>query len=108
MTPKSKYLLLVLLSLLCACATVDTFNKRVVVANATIEALATTTSTLLGAGKLEGPDAENVYNQLVQARNGIETIRSLRATVGSQESDKQLSIIIGTLNTINHYLESHQ
>lgn len=93
----------VLLCVLAACATVNTFNKQIVVANASVESAASTVSLLYGAGKLTEPEARKVYERLVDVRTGIEAARRVHAT-NAQEGSTLLTTALAALQEINTYL----
>lgn len=103
---------LLIVTLLAGCAALgvapaNTFNKRAVVANATIESTAVTVQTLYEAGKLDKTDANAAIQQLLDAARGIDLAREIYEVDPTQASDR-LSAIVVTLQALDAYLRTKQ
>lgn len=85
----------------------DTFNKRVVVANATIEQATKTVETLFVAGKINRSDAQSYNAKLTTAAKGIDSAVLIHATDVSG-GENNLAAIIAILNAITTELEKRQ
>jgi hypothetical protein len=109
---KFKLSLPLLLILLAGCGILgippaDTFNKRVVLANSAVEAVASTVDTLYTAGKISQADASSVLKQTTEARTGIEIARGMYAT-NPVDAENRLTTIITALDALNRYLGAKQ
>lgn len=100
------------LLLLSGCATLgipqaDTFNKRVLAANALVESAAGTIETLRLAGKISKPDAQEVQDQARNAALAIDVAVDVHAT-NPAEADTRLDAAVVALRALTAYLESQQ
>jgi len=108
---KSKLSILTLLLVLVAgCAALgvpqaDTFNKKVVAANAIVESAAGTIATLAGAGKISTEDAHKYLDQAKDAAHAIDVTREVYAT-NPGEAENRLGAIIVGLNALTALLEA--
>jgi len=108
---RPQYLLLpFLLLFLSACialgvATPQTFNEKLAVGYSTVTASRDATATLLSSGKLSASDAQNVQDQLNNARTGLDVAREVHATNPSA-GDAKLSAVVTGLTALQSYLQS--
>ena len=98
--------------LLVGCSTLgvpaaDTFNKRVVAANALVEQASATVETLLVAGKISKEEAQQYNQRAKDAAAAIDIARSAQAT-DPAEADARLSAIMNALNALVAELEKRQ
>lgn len=100
-----------LLVILTACTTIgvpapQTFNERLAAAYSTVTAARDTTATLLTSGRLSAADAQNVQQQLDNARTGLDLARQVHATDPAGGDAKLDAIVVG-LTALQAYLQSH-
>jgi len=100
-------LLLVALS---ACATLgvppaDTFNKKLAAGYTMTTGARDATATLLSSGKLSASDAQNVQDQLNNARTGLDVARQVYAT-NPTAGDAKLDAVVTGLTALQAYLQS--
>ena len=108
---RQHFLLPLLLLVLSACtalgvATPQTFNEKLVVGYSTVTASRDATATLLSSGKLSAPDAQNLEQQLDNARTGLDLARQIHATNPSV-GDAKLDAVVTGLTALQAYLQSH-
>lgn len=101
----SKSFVLLFSFLLFACATIDTFNKQVLIANTGVEQAAATATLLYDGGKLSKDQATDVYTRLTQVRQGIELARRVGDSIEGQDA---LTKAITLLGIVNEILEEHK
>jgi hypothetical protein len=100
------FLLLVLSSCsLLGVATPQTFNERLAAGYTTVTAARDTTATLLSSSKLSASDAQNVQDQLNNARTGLDLARQVHATNPRAGNQKLDSVVTG-LSALQAYLQS--
>lgn len=85
----------------------NTFNKRAVVANATIESLAITTRQLYEVGKIDGQRANDITDNLQVAANTVDGAIVIYKT-DPKEAETRLEAVILGLQTLQSYLRSKQ
>jgi len=98
-------LLLVALS---ACTTLnvpaaDTFNKKALASYTSLSAATQSASTLYDAGKLSKNDAQNVKDQLVNLKAGVDIATEVHATDPAAGEDR-LAATITALTALQSYL----
>lgn len=98
-------------AMLTACATLGvqapkTFNEKLAAAYSTVTAARDTTATLLTSSKLSAADAQNVQQQLDNARTGLDLARQIHAT-NPAGGDAKLDAIVVGLTALQAYLQSH-
>ena len=107
---KVAFLSVVLLLAGCAALGVppaNTFNKRAVVANATIESSAVTVKKLYATGKLTAEEANDVVDNLQVASNTVDGA-VLIYKANPAEAETRLEAVILGLQTLQTYLRSKQ
>lgn len=108
---RPQHLLLPLLLLfLSACtalgvATPQTFNEKLAAGYSTVTASRDATATLLSSGKLSASDAQNVQDQLNNARTGLDLAREVHAT-NPPAGDAKLDAVVTALTALQAYLQS--
>lgn len=100
--------LLPLLLLLSACtalgiAPADTFNKKELAAINTVDAVVQSTSTLLAAGQITSADAQQVHDQAVNLKAGLEIADQIHSSNPAAGDDKLAATIAG-LTALQSYL----
>ena len=83
----------------------DTFNKKVVSANAIIESAAETNEAVRAAGKIGKEESQKIHDQLVSIAAGIDIAREVYAT-NPTEATNRIDAAIVALNALNAYLGS--
>lgn len=109
---KSLFPVLLLAMVMSACQTlgtppVDTFGKRVIVANAIAEQAAVTSERLYSAGKISLPTKDGYVDRIKTFAAGIDTAESMRGTKPEDANAKLLAIIAG-LNALANELDSKE
>lgn len=107
-----KVLLTSFVLLLAGCAALgvppaNTFNKRTVVANATIESAAKTVVKLYEGGKLTAADANKQTENLQLAADTIDGAVAIYHTNPAEAETRLQAVILG-LQTLEAYLRSKQ
>jgi hypothetical protein len=97
-----------LLILLSACTTLnvpaaDTFNKKSLAAYTALSAATQSASTLFDAGKLSKDDAQNVKDQLVNLKAGVDIATQVHSTNPAAGEDR-LAATITALTALQNYL----
>lgn len=97
-----------LIFLITACATLDvpvpqTFNQRVLAAYNTADAIVQSMATLLQAGKIKPADAQQVHDQVVNLKTGIDIAQQVHASDPSAGEDK-LATTVAALTALQSYL----
>lgn len=101
-----------LVLLVSACATLgvpspQTFNQKVLAGYSSVDAVVQTTSTLLSAGKIKPNDAQNVHDQAVNIKAGLEIAEQVHSTNPAAGDDK-LSATISVLTALQSYLQARK
>jgi len=101
-------LLTVLISLMVACSTLGvpsptTFNSKVEVGYVTAETLANTTTVLYNGGKLSKADAQNILDQVVNVKAGLDIARSVHDT-SPELGDSKLAAALVALRALQTYI----
>jgi phage terminase large subunit-like protein len=99
-----------ILVLLTACATLgvsspQTFNEKLAAGYSTVTASRDTTATLLTSGKLTAADAQNVQQQLDNARTGLDLARQVHAT-DPAAGDAKIDAVVTALTALQAYLST--
>jgi hypothetical protein len=101
------YAALGLLCLLAACATYNvlprSFNSTAQEGFGIVQALGTTTTTLLAANKISPNDAQNAKNQAQTLKDGLDIAVSMRAS-GTPGAQDKLDATIIALRALEAYL----
>lgn len=103
------------LSLLCcllltACASLgvpspQTFNQKELAAINTVDAVVQSATTLLAAGKISKADAQQVHDQAVNLKTGIDIAEQIHTNNPAAGDDKLAATIAG-LTALQGYLQS--
>lgn len=100
-------LAMAMLPLLVGCGTLGltkpTFNEGVYAAYGTADTIATTTDTLLKAGKIKGSVASNIATQDQNLKTAIDLAKSTYAT-NQADGANQLQTVTTSLNALTTYL----
>lgn len=91
-----------------ACAVVGglvpkTFNEKLQDGYTAVTAIASTTRTLLNAGKIDPDDAQNVHDVAEDLKNGLDVAVEIKATDPGQAGDRLNATITG-LTALQAYL----
>lgn len=105
-------ILFLMVFLLAACAQlglqpVDTFNKKMVAAYATIQTVADTASSAYQADKLSDQDRANVVTTLRTATASLKAAGSMH-DADPAGADTKLAATLAILTALQTYLASHQ
>lgn len=84
-----------------------TFNEKLAVAYGTVTEIGVTTSTLLKAGKIKSDDAQNVHDQAVHAKTGLDIARSM-SSIDITSASGKLEAIRTVLTALTTYLATKQ
>jgi len=107
---KVAFLSVVLLVAGCAALGVppaNTFNKRAVVANATIEASAITVKRLYDAGKISAEESRDLVDNLQVAASTVDGAVAIYKADPTEANTRLEAVILG-LQTLEAYLRSKQ
>lgn len=97
-------------AMLTACATLGveapkTFNERLAAAYTMVTAARDTTATLLTSGKVSAAEAQNIQQQLDNARTGLDLARQVHGT-SPPAGDAKLDAIVTGLTALQAYLST--
>lgn len=106
---RARWLAVPALLLLTACASLglsaQTFNQKLSLGYTT-DASITDAALILGsAGKMTPADAQNVHDQAVNLKAGLDIVRTLHAQQPAAANDK-LASILAALNALDSYLKT--
>jgi hypothetical protein len=107
-----RYALTFLLILLSACASLNipaptTFNQKALAAINSVDTIVQSTTTLLAAGKISKADAQQVHDQAVNLKTGIELAEQVHAT-NPDAGDDKLAATITALTALQGYLQTRK
>lgn len=85
----------------------DTINKRIVVANGTIESIANTISTLVDNGRISHEQAETYVGRLKEGATGVDLVRKLKDT-NPAEASQRLDAVVVALSLLKNELEARE
>jgi hypothetical protein len=107
---KPSYALIAMLLMLSACATLNvpapqTFNQKALAAYKGVDTAVQFGTTLLSAGKISEKDAQQVHDQAVNLKLGIEIAEQVHATNPAAGEDK-LAATITSLTALQGYLQA--
>lgn len=110
MLQKRTYLLPLLLLLLASCATLNvpapgSFNQKALAAYNSVDAVVQSATTLYSAGKISKEDAQQVHDQAVNLKSGLEIAEQVHATNPTAGDDKLAATISG-LTALQGYLQA--
>lgn len=99
-----------MLALISACATLGleqpkSFNERLAAGYATLTTARDSAGTLLAAGKITAPDAQQIQNQCDNVRSGLDIARNIHAK-DPQAADAKLTAVLAGLNALSAYLQT--
>lgn len=109
---RPSYSLIAMLILVSACATLNvpapqTFNQKALAAYNSVDAVVQSTTTLLASGKISAADAQQVHDQAVNLKTGIELAEQIHATNPTAGDDK-LAATIMALTALQGYLTARE
>jgi hypothetical protein len=88
-------------------AQADSFSKKIILANSTIEATATNITTLVSSGKLSKDEAQDAINALDNASSAVDLARKTY-NQNPKDAESRLSLTLAALTTLQAELARRQ